>query len=50
MIHCYQMNGYNIILDVHSGGVHVVDELFYRLAQEIEPHLPEACPPARTEN
>ncbi len=41
MIHCYQMNGYNIILDVHSGGVHVVDELFYRLAQEIEPPLPE---------
>ena len=25
MIHCYQMNGYNIILDVHSGGVHVVE-------------------------
>ena len=49
MIHCYQMNGYNIILDVHSGGVHVVDELFYRLAQEIEPPLPEACPPALTE-
>ena len=43
------MNGYNIILDVHSGGVHVVDELFYRLAQEIEPPLPEACPPALTE-
>ncbi len=49
MIHCYQMNGYNIILDVHSGGVHVVDELFYRLAQEIEPPLPEACPPALAE-
>ena len=49
MIHCYQMNGYNIILDVHSGGVHVVDELFYRLAQEIEPPLPEVCPPALTE-
>ena len=49
MIHCYQMNGYNIILDVHSGGVHVVDELFYRLAQEIEPPLPEVCPSALTE-
>ena len=49
MIHCYQMNGYNIILDVHSGGVHVVDELFYQLAQEIEPPLPEVCPSALTE-
>lgn len=45
MIHCYQMNGYNIILDVHSGGVHVVDELFYRLAQDLEPPLAEQCPP-----
>ncbi|MCI8652304.1 MAG: thioether cross-link-forming SCIFF peptide maturase [Angelakisella sp.] len=49
MIHCYQMNGYNIILDVHSGGVHVVDELFYRLAQEVEPPLVDRCPPALLE-
>jgi uncharacterized protein len=29
MIHQYQLNGYNIVLDVYSGGVHVVDELAY---------------------
>ena len=26
MIHCYQLNGFNIVLDVHSGAVHVVDD------------------------
>ncbi len=44
MIHCYQMNGYNIILDVHSGGVHVVDQLFYQMAQAVESPLAEECP------
>ena len=29
MIHCYQMNGYNIVLDVYSGSVHAVDDLAY---------------------
>ncbi len=29
MIHQYQNNGYNIVLDVNSGAVHVVDELAY---------------------
>ena len=29
MIHQYQSNGYNIVLDVISGAVHVVDELCY---------------------
>ncbi len=29
MIHQYQNNGYNIVLDVVSGAVHVVDELCY---------------------
>ena len=31
MIHKYQLNGLNIVLDVHSGGVHLVDELTYDL-------------------
>ena len=26
MIHQYQNNGYNIVLDVNSGAVHVVDQ------------------------
>ena len=29
MIHQYQLNGYNIVLDVYSGSVHAVDELAY---------------------
>ena len=29
MIHQYQLNGYNIVLDVCSGGVHVVDDVAY---------------------
>ena len=44
MIHAYKLGGYNIILDVHSGGVHVVDELFYDLATALTPPLGEECP------
>lgn len=29
MVHQYKNNGYNIVLDVDSGSVHVVDELIY---------------------
>ena len=29
MIHAYKLNGYNIVLDVYSGSVHVVDDLAY---------------------
>ncbi len=36
MIHAYQNNGYNIILDVNSGSVHVVDELAYRIIPLLE--------------
>ena len=27
MIHQYKLNGYNIVLDVYSGSVHVVKEM-----------------------
>ena len=27
MIHKYSLNGYNIVLDVNSGAVHVVDDV-----------------------
>ena len=36
MIHLYQSNGYNIVLDVNSGSVHVVDELCYGLIPAVE--------------
>ena len=29
MIHQYQQNGYNIVLDVYSGSIHYVDDLVY---------------------
>ncbi len=29
MIHRYKLNGYNIVLDVYSGSVHVVDDVAY---------------------
>ena len=45
MIHQYQNNGYNIVLDVNSGAVHVVDQEAYDvigvLAEQNEEHTPE---------
>ena len=29
MIHQYKNNGFNIVLDVNSGSVHVVDDVVY---------------------
>ena len=31
MIHQYKLNGYNIVLDVYSGSVHVTDDASYDL-------------------
>lgn len=36
MIHQYQMNGYNIVLDVYSGAIHVVDEVAYDIIGRFE--------------
>ena len=36
MIHQYKNNGYNIVLDVNSGSVHVVDELVYDVIALLE--------------
>ncbi|MCI7766452.1 MAG: thioether cross-link-forming SCIFF peptide maturase [Oscillospiraceae bacterium] len=44
MIHKYKLNGYNIVLDVHSGGVHIVDELTYDMLDNIAPPFEEKCP------
>lgn len=43
MIHKYKLNGFNIVLDVNSGGVHIVDELTYDLLDNIEPPFDEKC-------
>ena len=29
MIHQYKNNGYNIVMDVNSGSIHVVDDMSY---------------------
>ncbi|MDE5937164.1 MAG: thioether cross-link-forming SCIFF peptide maturase [Ruminococcus sp.] len=44
MIHKYKLNGFNIVLDVNSGGVHIVDELTYDLLDNITPPFEEKCP------
>lgn len=31
MIHTYKMNGYNIVLDVNSGSIHVTDDITYEI-------------------
>ena len=45
MIHLYQNNGYNIVLDVNSGAVHVVDQAAYDVIGALErqnsAHTPE---------
>jgi uncharacterized protein len=40
LIHQYKNNGYNIVLDVNSGSVHVVDEVVYDVIEAmVEGHL-----------
>ena len=38
MVHRYKNNGYNIVLDVASGSVHVVDDLVYEMIGLYEEH------------
>lgn len=44
MIHQYKLNGFNIVLDVNSGAVHVVDNLFYDMLSFLDKQIPENCP------
>lgn len=39
MVHQYKNNGYNIVLDVNSGSVHVVDDVVYDLIPLVEKAL-----------
>ena len=36
MIHKFSMDGYNIVLDVNGGGVHVLDDVAYDLVDLFE--------------
>ena len=39
MVHSYRNNGYNIVLDVNSGSVHVVDDVVLELVPLVEEAL-----------
>lgn len=41
MIHKYKLNGYNMVLDVNSGALHVVDDLAYDLLDFTEENMHE---------
>lgn len=41
MIHQYKNNGYNIVMDVNSGSVHVVDDVVYDAIALLEPIMGE---------
>ena len=41
MIHQYKLNGYNIVLDVYSGSIHVVDDVAYDMIAMYESATPE---------
>ncbi len=38
MIHCYKLGGLNIVLDVYSGAIHLVDEVVYDIIEMYEHH------------
>ena len=40
MIHSYKLGGYNIVLDICSGAVHLVDEVAYDIINLYEDHTP----------
>lgn len=39
MIHKYKLNGYNIVLDVNSGAVHVVDDIAYDILEFVNENM-----------
>lgn len=48
MIHQFKSNGYNIVMDVNSGSIHVVDEIVYDMIQVVEPLIKEGIKDADT--
>ena len=51
MIHQYSLNGYQIVLDVHSGAIHIVDQVVYDLLRllsdekgELKVEMTPVCP------
>lgn len=48
MIHQYKSGGYNIVIDVNSGAIHVVDDIVYDMIPLIEPLINEGIKDAAT--
>ena len=46
MIHQYRNNGYNIVMDVNSGAVHVVEDVVYDAVALLAAEMPENSRPA----
>ena len=44
MIHKYTMSGYNIVLDVESGGVFVIDDLAFKMLDDLGAPMQKKCP------
>ena len=36
MIHCYKLSGKNIVLDVYSGSIHLVDDIAFDMIEGYE--------------
>ena len=41
MVHQFKNNGYDIVLDVNSGAIHVVDDVTYDVIAMFEEHTPD---------
>lgn len=39
VIHKYKQNGFNIVIDTNSGGIHIVDDIIYDILDYINPPL-----------
>ena len=48
LIHRYKSNGFNIVLDINSGCIHLVDEVTYEVLPYLEEGLARAT--ARSRN
>jgi uncharacterized protein len=47
VIHQYKNNGYNIVMDIASGSVHVVDDVVYDAVAMLEPVIGETAQPVQ---
>ncbi len=48
VIHQYKSGGYNIVMDIHSGSIHVVDDIVYDVLPLVEPLVNEGVKDADT--